>query len=146
MPNKPKKKQGRNKGWGNLIPPKKGEIRNPNGRPKKELCLISLVKEEFETKMLDKNGIPTGMTKAQAFAKALINQACKGNATAIKELLDRIDGKVAEKIVMDANLNHEDRQQQRMLVDAAKSLDEATRQKLYEALTFATSRDIAGNA
>lgn len=82
-----------NKGWDNLKAHqiKPGEVRNPKGRPKKELCLTSLVKEELEEILKTQGG---NMTYARAFAKAWVRKAIQGHQTAMNQLLDRIDGKV----------------------------------------------------
>ena len=44
-------KRAINPGWSNLKPAKKGEIRNPKGRPKKEISITSKVKELLETEV-----------------------------------------------------------------------------------------------
>lgn len=62
---------------------KPGEIRNPKGRAKKGHTLTDLIEKK--------------LPKAE-FVKVLINMAVKDkNQYAIKEILERIDGKVVEK-------------------------------------------------
>lgn len=38
----PKQEPKRNKGWDNLRPAQKGEVRNPRGRPKKDIVLAEI--------------------------------------------------------------------------------------------------------
>ena len=71
---------------------KPGQSGNPNGRPPKELSLISLIKEELEQ-------IAEGdKTEAQLVARAIVQAARKAKVEIIKELLDRIDGPVKKKL------------------------------------------------
>lgn len=70
---------------------KPGQSGNPKGRPPKELCITSLIKEELEEVLRAEGG---NITFARAFAKALIRKAIKGHNVAMKELLERVDGKV----------------------------------------------------
>lgn len=99
------KKQGSNR----RLPPvetrfKKGQSGNPKGRPPKELCLTSLVKEELEQQaktkegklLFNKDGTPK--TYAQLLAGAIVSQAAKGNRTALQQLWERVDGKVPIKL------------------------------------------------
>ena len=65
---------------------KQGQSGNPKGRPVKNLSLVSLVKEHLESHPED----------AKSVAIALISMAKGQDMRAIAELLDRIDGKVAE--------------------------------------------------
>lgn len=65
---------------------KQGQSGNPKGRPVKNLSLVSLVKEHLESHPED----------AKAVAIALISMAKGQDMRAIAELLDRVDGKVAE--------------------------------------------------
>lgn len=73
---------------------KLGQSGNPRGRPPKDICITSLVKE-FLAK--EAQG---GKTHAQLVAEAIVKLAedyrFKGNVSAIKELLDRIEGKVPD--------------------------------------------------
>lgn len=79
---------------GNAFAFKPGQAANPAGRPKKDVCITSLVKEILET------DAGKGKTHAQLVAEAIITLAkdikSKGNIPAIRELLDRIEGKVPE--------------------------------------------------
>ena len=86
-------------------PFKKGEVANPNGRPKKTITtilqeLLNSNKIEIElvingeTKDIDittKEGINT------AIAAKLIEKALQGDLGAIKEINDRTEGKVKEQ-------------------------------------------------
>jgi hypothetical protein len=95
----PIKKKRYNKGWENLKPIKKGEVRNPNGRPTNAFCLTALVKKELESQA-EKDGKPlknkdgTPKTWAEILASAIVRQAAKGNPSALNQLWDRTDGKV----------------------------------------------------
>ncbi len=73
----------------NLIPAKKGEIRNPKGRTPvlpelKEVLLKILAKEEKGTTALEK------------VLNALYKRALKGDVRAVQEILDRNFGKVPQ--------------------------------------------------
>lgn len=76
---------------GNTSGFKKGGSGNPSGRPKKEACLTSLLKEEIEKiHPTDKDK----KTWKQLIVEATMRLAIKGNATALKEIWGRCDGKV----------------------------------------------------
>jgi len=79
---------------------KKGESGNPDGRPPKNLSITSIVKELLETEDA------TGKTNAELIAEAIIELAKKKDLSAIRELLDRIDGKVAEKHLIQSRIVH----------------------------------------
>ncbi len=75
-----------------LRPPwKPGQSGNPKGRPRKDACITSLVKELLE------QDAGKGKTHAQLIAMAILKESAKGNISAIRELLDRIEGKVVDK-------------------------------------------------
>ena len=91
---KPREKYGRGKhpnSLANLKVFKKGEPSgNPKGRPRKENCITSLVKERLDEL------VPNDKQKrtwAQVIADALMVGAMK-NPALMKELLDRMEGKV----------------------------------------------------
>lgn len=88
-PGKPGKNQVRDE-KGRFVP---GASGNPSGegggRPKGSISLTARIKEALAA---------NDDHKAKIFAEALILQACKGNGTAIKAILDRIDGPVTQTI------------------------------------------------
>ena len=89
------KKQRRNKGWDNIIPHqiKPGEVRNPKGRPKKESCLTSVLKEELgkvPSKLPDGTRNTKKLTNAQILGAQAIEHAVRGNQAYYKEILDRV--------------------------------------------------------
>ena len=72
---------------------KKGVSGNPKGRPKKEDSLTSLLREEIE------KICPADREKRswkQLVVLATLQLAMKGNATALKELWERLDGKTMQ--------------------------------------------------
>jgi len=76
---------------------KPGQSGNPAGRPKKQICITTLTAEYLLTipESLP-DGIPNTKKKtwAQLTAEKLVHQAVGGDTPAMRELLDRIDGKV----------------------------------------------------
>ena len=74
-----------------------GRSGNPNGRPKKEVCLTSLLNEEMERVILDREILadtPTRLgevTWTQIIATALIRKAAKGSERAVEILFERTE-------------------------------------------------------
>lgn len=128
-----------------LMPPwKKGQSGNPNGRPRKEICLTSLIKEELEQVMQTDDG---PRTKAQILAKNIVSKAAKGHNVAMKEVLDRIDGKVADKLEMNAKVSDDtQREEDRTVDEAIAGMPEPERKKFYELLKLARNGSVAGTA
>ena len=75
----------------NLKPPKKGEVRNPNGRPKKLPALDELLANVLSAEK-------AGKTEAEAILIAIILKARKGNVKAAELILNRAYGKPKESI------------------------------------------------
>ena len=73
----------------------KGTSGNPAGRPKKENCITSWLKELLE----EENG--GGQPVARTIAKKLITESKKGEPWAIKELLDRAEGKAIQRSIIE---------------------------------------------
>ncbi len=82
-------------------PFQKGKSGNPKGRPKKDVCLTSLLKEEIE-KICPFN--KENKTWLQLTVEATMRLAIQGNSTALKEVWERIDGKVKDNVVVDAGI------------------------------------------
>ena len=80
----------------------KGQSGNKNGRPCKDLSIISIVKTMLECpadeRWLDIHDKDKGLTWRQAIAKALLIGAVKGQPILMKELLDRLEGKVVQPV------------------------------------------------
>ena len=81
----------KSRGQTNLKPFPKGVSGNPKGRPPKHDTFTSLLKEEIEKQCPDD---ASGKTWKECLVIATLKLAIKGNATALKELWDRVDGKV----------------------------------------------------
>lgn len=65
----------------------KGKSGNPGGRPKAEVCLTTLLRAALAEKDVEGK-----RTKARAVVDALLATAIEGNAKAIEQIFDRIDG------------------------------------------------------
>lgn len=101
-------KQGNNRERvGKSKPPKDkqwrpGQSGNLNGRPKKEVCLTSLLKQELERVVADSEILASidpklgEITWAQMIAMALIRKAAKGSERAAEIVFERTEGKVAQ--------------------------------------------------
>ena len=82
----------------NLKPAKKGEVRNPHGRPRNGDCLTSLLKAYL------KKTSPNGKTtNKELIAQALIDAATRGNLKAIEMVLNYTDGKPRESVDVTTN-------------------------------------------
>jgi hypothetical protein len=103
-----KTETGRQRSLANLRPAKKGETRNPNGRPPRIQCVTSLLAEllngepeKVKAKWLKQTkGHPTG---GMVVAMALFAKMGRGDLTAIKEGLDRVQGKSRESVDVTTN-------------------------------------------
>ena len=84
----------------NLKPWKPGQSGNPKGRPPKNISLTSLLKAEIvKINPSDKKR----RTWGELIVLATIQHAIKGNATALKEVWERIDGKAPQIVGEDEN-------------------------------------------
>jgi hypothetical protein len=84
---------GRDKRIANLRPFQKGQSGNPKGRPKSAM-LSDALRRKLQEAMPD----APEKTLAYGVADALIKQALNGDVSAIKEVFDRTEGKVSQKI------------------------------------------------
>ena len=82
-----------NKGWANLIPPKKGEVRNPRGRPKKDFDLAALAQNHAQDAI---QTLVDVMKDPEATPSARVGAA--------SEILDRGFGKAPQSIDMNATM------------------------------------------
>jgi len=96
MPRTKGKTKGRHKGTENLIPIKKGERRNPNGRPKGQRNYRTIYRE-----VIKKIGESQKMTPEEIedlIHKSGIVKAMKGDYSFHKDVLDRLHGKPPQGI------------------------------------------------
>jgi hypothetical protein len=75
-----------------LIPAKKGEIRNPKGKPKGTRSLKTILRKYLESKTTE--GVPV----IDEIVLKLIEKAKRGNDKSIQDILDRYYGKATEHI------------------------------------------------
>jgi len=106
---KPKTNIGKKKGHENLIPAKKGEVRNPTGRPKlpeeiramKEASTEQLISSYHKFAFIHpteiKNNPPNNMIE-QGVLQTIANFANSGEVDHISKLWDRVLGKPMESI------------------------------------------------
>lgn len=87
----------------NLIPIKKGEVRNPKGKPKGTKNWSTIIKKAMNTKvnikehpLTKKPGVK--MTVREMITFAMIKEAAAGNVSAFEKLADREQGKVMQKV------------------------------------------------
>jgi len=83
-------------GNGNLIPPVKGERRNPNGRPKGQRNYATIYKEA-----LIQIGKSQNMTPEQVeelMHKSGLSKAIKGDYAFYRDVLDRLYGKPKQSV------------------------------------------------
>mgnify|MGYP001614790561 CR=1 FL=1 len=89
----------------NLTSYPKGVSGNLNGRPKGTLNMKTILRKMLETDLTLQEKAPDGQYKsttrsgAEWVNKALMKKAIKGDVSAIKEVLERIDGKVPQKTI-----------------------------------------------
>ena len=72
---------------------KKGEVSNPRGRPAKELCITSILREQL--------GEPCPYAEGKTWAEWIARRALElagENPAYYRELLDRLEGKVVQPI------------------------------------------------
>jgi hypothetical protein len=84
----------------NIIPPKKGEIRNPKGRGKGTRNRSTIVKYWIEAIENTTNPITKkieDLSQADLMTLAMIKKARKGDVSAYKELMDSAFGKITDK-------------------------------------------------
>ena len=102
----------------NLIPAKKGEVRNPKGRTKGSRNRSTVVKYWLETPLKRKNPI-TGEVEVlevqDLLTLAQIGKGMKGDTNAYRELMDSGHGKIENNVKLNANVNSSQMSQEEFL-------------------------------
>lgn len=87
----------------NLIPAKKGEVRNPKGRPPGIPNAKTRYKRLLELTSKKANPV-TGeieeFTQLELMDMAVFNKALKGNLNAYREIMDRLEGRPGQEVDM----------------------------------------------
>lgn len=94
-----KNKQDKKEGVGvngNLIPAKKGEVRNPKGRPKKGSAIADIL-NEIGAETVNIGGLE--LTKKKALMMKIYSLAIKGESWAAHFVADRTEGKAIDRII-----------------------------------------------
>lgn len=73
---------------------KKGESGNPKGRTPKAACITSLIRDMLDQPV--KEG--EKLTWRESIARAILSGASTGNPALVKELLERLEGRVTQPI------------------------------------------------
>lgn len=94
---KQKKSSGKRGRVENLKPFKPGQSGNPGGRPK-GLSITARLRALLEKGEINGEPIKGGQQVADLVAESIVKQAISGNAPLIKELLDRTEGKVPDRL------------------------------------------------
>ena len=84
----------------NLSPWKPGQSGNPGGRPKNRP-----ISDELERLLAQEAPNSSGKTWAVVIAEALLRKARKGDARAIAELANRVEGKPHQSLAVDVDAN-----------------------------------------
>lgn len=105
---------GVEKSRANIIPPKKGEVRNPKGKPKGTKNVSTIIRQflecDIDFKDIRKNGGQEGKgTILEAMISTMIAKAIKvGDVQAFEKVLDRFEGKseARSKVKVEGDLNN----------------------------------------
>lgn len=76
-----------------------GQSGNPSGRPKGSKTLTGILRELLDKDVpgaVEEHGMP--LTYAQLLVRTAIKHAAQGNPTFFREILERMDGKVPDRI------------------------------------------------
>ena len=78
----------------------KGQSGNPKGRPRKEVCLTSQLKQLLLDipQVYGKDGKLNQKTGIELVALAWLQGLLKGNPVLLKEALERLEGKIAQPL------------------------------------------------
>jgi hypothetical protein len=77
----------------------KGQSGNPDGRAAEKPMRDAIALELAEEKVVqDDDGKARKFRKLRLVARALVNKAVEGDVTAIKDVIDRMDGKPPQQI------------------------------------------------
>jgi hypothetical protein len=74
---------------------KRGESGNPKGGgPGKLKSIVEEIRRKLDARTLEGKKLPRNMTVLDALVEAILKYALKGNAVLLKEIIDRVDGRL----------------------------------------------------
>jgi hypothetical protein len=79
-----------------------GQSGNPGGRPKGR-SLTAIIREVLDSNTIKGKPLPEGRTVADVLAEVFVAEALKGKFPFAKEVIDRADGKVVDKVEIEDN-------------------------------------------
>jgi hypothetical protein len=79
---------------------KPGQSGNPKGRPPNIRTLTERMRGLLDETRVGKTDLPDGMTVADAIARVLVNGALKGDVRLLAMVVDRLDGRVPDALVV----------------------------------------------
>ena len=94
------KAEAKARGLANLIPAKKGEVRNPHGRWGKG-GIENSFKGMLSKILFDKS--INGQTRAEMLMEVLLTKAMEGDTKAIDMIMDRYEGKVKDTVKVESD-------------------------------------------
>lgn len=86
---------------------KKGESANPNGRPKGSVSIVAAIKKKLEEEH------PTSTPEQKKLwldmiVEKIFDAGIKGEASILKDMIDRVDGKAKETLDLNAKIDNTD--------------------------------------
>jgi hypothetical protein len=120
--------RGAHSGW--MMPPRpwpKGVSGNPAGRPKGQPMITPRIKRKLG-EVCDSD--PQKRIWAEVVVERLLQLVCKGNPQAIREVLERLEGKVRHEVQIDVSLDRirqmSDDELEQAIIDVGMSLPEVS--------------------
>jgi hypothetical protein len=90
----------------NLRPFPPGVSGNPNGRPKGR-SLTARLRDLLDQYEINGKRVPNGKQVADLVVEGLVLGAAKGNSRNLQEVFNRVEGKVTERVEINASLSIE---------------------------------------
>ncbi len=96
----------------NLKPWKPGQSGNPGGRPKRD-AITAALRDQLQSKMPGRDE----RTVAEAIAFVLVKRALRGDVRAIREIMDRTEGKPLLAVKMEGVVTLDATQRQKRIME-----------------------------
>jgi Family of unknown function (DUF5681) len=110
---------------------------NRAGRPKGRVSLTTLIRRALDGSRLGAEHTPDGRTVAEWLVDNMISHAMKGNAACMKEIMDRVEGKMPDPEPPAPAINME--------MIARRLREKRDQRRARERLQDPIGRDVLGN-